>query len=180
MLNIISKYQEEAIPKLQQEFKIDNLHTVPKISKIVINTGAAEALTNASALEKISDQLAAISGQKPQVTLAKKAISSFKLRAKDPIGVMVTLRGQKAWHFLEKLISIVMPRMRDFRGANKSKFDKFGNYSLGIQEQILFTEIDYAKIDKVRGLVITIVVSNSSPKKSQRLFELLGLPFQKD
>lgn len=179
-MEIIDKYKNQAIPKLKEEFNIKNVLALPTVGKIVINAATADALGNPDILEKVKDQLGAISGQRPRVTLAKKAISSFKLRAKDPIGVMVTVRGKRAWQFLEKLISIVLPRMRDFRGLSSDKFDKFGNYSLGLTEQILFPEIDYAKIDKVRGLVVTVVVKNSNSQKSRRLFELLGVPFKKD
>ena len=179
MTNLNKRYQEEALPKLKEEFGLSNDLAAPRIEKIVINTSAAEAISNKEVLEKIKDQLAAIAGQKPAARLAKKSISSFKLKEKDPIGVMVTLRGKKAWYFLEKLIRIVIPRMRDFRGLAPSSFDMFGNYSLGIDEQILFPEIGYSKIDKIRGLVITIVIRNSNMQKSQRLFELLGIPFKK-
>lgn len=180
MSAIIDRYRKEVVPKLKEEFSLKNDLASPTLSKIVLNTGAAEAITNQAVLDKIKDQLGTISGQRPQVTQAKKAISSFKLKAKDPIGVMVTLRGKKAWDFLEKLITIVAPKMRDFRGLSQSNFDRFGNYSLGITEQILFPEIDYSKIDKVRGLVATIVIKNGSQAKSKRFLELLGVPFRKD
>ena len=180
MTNIISRYQEEVLPKLKEEFGLSNDLAAPRIEKIVLSSSVAEAISNRDVLEKVKDQLAIIAGQRPAARLAKKSISAFKLKEKDPIGVMVTLRGKKAWVFLEKLISIVMPRMRDFRGLSQSKFDKSGNYSLGLDEQILFPEIDYSKIDKIRGLVVTIVIKNSNEQKSQRLFELLGMPFRKD
>ena len=180
MTNIISRYQEEVLPKLKEEFGLSNDLAAPRIEKIVLSSSVTEAISNKDVLEKVKDQLAIIAGQRPAARLAKKSISAFKLKEKDPIGVMVTLRGKKAWVFLEKLISIVMPRMRDFRGLSQSKFDKSGNYSLGLDEQILFPEIDYSKIDKIRGLVVTIVIKNSNEQKSQRLFELLGMPFRKD
>lgn len=180
MASIIDIYRQEAIPKLKTEFKLNNDLEVPTIKKIVLNAGVAEAITNQEVLEKVKEQLAQISGQAPRVARATKAIASFKLKAGDPIGVMVTLRSQKAWQFLEKLIAIVMPRMRDFRGLATSNFDQFGNYTLGITEQVLFPEVDYSKIDKVRGLSISIVIKNSSPEKSKRLLELLGVPFRKD
>ncbi|OGD92527.1 50S ribosomal protein L5 [Candidatus Curtissbacteria bacterium RIFCSPHIGHO2_01_FULL_41_44] len=178
-MNILTKYKEEVKPKLKEEFGIKNDLALPQMEKIVLNMGVAEAITSHDILEKVKDQLTQITGQKPKVARAKRAISNFKLKKNDPIGVMVTLRRKRAWQFLEKLIAIVMPRMRDFRGLTTTKFDKFGNYSLGLSEQIIFPEVDYAKIDKVRGLVVTIVVKNSDQKKSQRLFELLGLPFKK-
>ena len=180
MSNILDKYKNEIVPKLKEEFGLINDFSLPSVEKIVLNMGIAEALTNKDVLEKAMGQLAAITGQKPKFTTAKKSISSFKLREGDKIGAMVTLRGQKAWHFLEKLISIVTPRMRDFRGIDDSKFDTAGNYSLGIVEQIIFPEIDYSQIDKIRGMAITIVFKNSDPKKSKRLLELIGLPFKKN
>jgi len=179
VINILSKYHGEVLPKIKEEFSLKNDLATPSIEKIVLNVGVAEALSNKEVLEKVKDQLAAISGQKPVIRGAKKSISSFKLRQNDPIGVMVTLRGKRAWYFLEKLIAIVLPRMRDFRGLLETKFDNFGNYSLGISEQILFPEIDYSKIDKIRGLAITIVIKNSNRQKSKRLIELLGGPFRK-
>lgn len=179
-MSLYETYQKEAMPKLKEEFGVKNVLALPTIEKIVLNVGVAEAISNAEVLEKVKEQLAKIAGQMPRVTRAKKAISSFKLKEKDAIGVMVTIRGKKAWHFLEKFISIVMPRMRDFRGLPPSKFDKKGNYSLGVTEQIIFPEIDYATIDKIRGLVITIVVKNSNVEKSKKLLELLGIKFRND
>src|SRR5437870_4836990 len=143
MTNIQTKYKEEILPKLKEEFEIKNDLALPALNKIVLNAGAADVGGNLENLEKIKDQLAVISGQKPRITRAKKAIAAFKLREKDPIGVMVTLRGKKAWDFLTKFIAIVTPRMRDFRGMSESNFDKFGNYSLGLTEQLLFPEIEY-------------------------------------
>jgi len=180
MTNLITKYQQEVLPKLKEEFGLVNNLAIPKVEKIVLNSSVVEAIENKEALEKVKDQLATISGQRPAVRRARQSISAFKLKEKDPIGVVVTLRGKKAWNFLEKLIAIVIPRMRDFRGLLQSKFDKNGNYSLGISEQILFPEIDYSKIDRIRGLVVTIVVKNSNKEKSQRLLELLGAPFKKN
>lgn len=177
-MSLQDKYQKEIKIQLMEEFNVKNIHALPQISKLVINVGAAEALSDKGALEKIKDQIAVITGQHPRITLAKKSISSFKLRAKDPIGVMVTLRAKKAWDFLEKFVSIVTPRMRDFRGLPVSKFDRFGNYSYGITEQIIFPEIDYSKIDKIRGLVLTVVITNSNPEKSKRLLELIGFKFR--
>lgn len=177
-MSLLDKYNKEAAPQLMKEFNISNPQSTPTILKVVLNVGAAEALSDKGVMEKIKDQIATISGQAPRVTLAKKSISTFKLRAKDPIGVMVTLRGKKAWDFLEKLAHVVMPRMRDFRGLPISKFDKFGNYNFGITEQIIFPEIDYSKIDKIRGLVVSIIIKNSNPEKSRRLLELLEFKFK--
>lgn len=179
MTNMTNIDSQEINSKLKEEFGLANDLELPRIEKVVIASGVAEAITNQEVLEKVKDQLSQISGQKPKITRAKKAIASFKLQANDPIGVMVTLRGKRAKNFLEKLIAIVMPRIRDFRGLPETKFDKSGNYTLGLAEQIIFPEIDYAKIDKIRGLSISIVIKNSTPQKSKRLLELLGVPFRK-
>lgn len=178
MTNLQTKYQQ-ALPTLKQQFGFKNDLAAPILAKIVINVGIAEAKENKDVLEKVRDQLGQISGQRPKITKAKKAISSFKLKKNDPIGAMTTLRGKRAWYLLEKLATVVLPRMRDFRGLQPEKFDKMGNYSLGLEEQVLFPEIDFAKADKTRGMVITIVIKNSDIEKSQKLFELLGLPFKK-
>lgn len=177
-MNLFTKYQKEILPSLKQEFDLKNDLAAPRIEKIVLNAGVADTAGQTAQIEKVQEQLAAISGQRPRITRAKKSISSFKLRAKDPIGVAVTLRGKKAWQFLERFVTIVMPRMRDFRGLPRDKFDRFGNYNLGIPEQILFPEIDYSKIDKIRGLLLTIVIKNSDSKKSEKLLELLGAKFR--
>jgi len=179
MTNLVDKYRKEALPKLKEEFDLKNDLAAPAVEKVVVNMGLAEGSSNKEVLQKAKVQLAAIAGQRPRVTKAKKAIASFKLRAGDQIGLMATLRKKKAWNFLEKFIKITVPRMRDFRGLDPGNFDKSGNYSLGITEQILFPEVDYSKIDKIRGLVVTIVVKNSDPAKTKRLFELLGMPFKK-
>lgn len=178
-MNIQQTYQEQIIPKLKESMSLSNDLSVPRLVKVVLNAGVADAISNAAVLEKVQEQLASISGQRPRITRAKKSISSFKLKEKDQIGVTVTLRGKKAWNYIERFVGVVMPRMRDFRGLPIEKFDKFGNYSLGIPEQILFPEIDYAKIDKVRGLVMTLVIKNSDPEKSKQLMELLGFKFRK-
>lgn len=177
-MNLLNKYNDEK-QKLKEEFAIKNDLSAPSLEKIVLNMGLAEAISNKEVLTRAREQLAAISGQSAKITRSKKAISNFKLRANEPIGAMVTLRGKRAWDFLTKLVAIVLPRMRDFRGLSEAKFDKYGNYNLGITEQILFPEIDYSKIDKIRGLNISIVFKNSSPEKSKRLLELLGIPFRK-
>ena len=178
-MSLQMKYKEEVLPKLKEEFDLKNDLSCPRLEKIVVNMGLADSLANKEVLQKASQQLATITGQKPKVTQAHAAISNFKLRKGDQIGAMVTLRGKRAWHFLEKLIGIIMPRMRDFRGLSENKFDNASNYSLGLAEQILFPQIDYSKIDKVRGLVVTIVIKNSNKNKSKRFLELLGAPFRK-
>lgn len=177
-MDLQQQYKNQIRNNLKEAFELKNGLSAPFLEKIVINAGVADAISDKSILEKVKSQLAQISGQQPKTTLAKKSISSFKLKENDPIGVVVTLRAKKAWDFLERFIAIVMPRMRDFRGLPASKFDKFGNYSLGIPEQILFPEIDYAKIDKIRGLVITFVIKNSDPEKSKKFMELLGMKFR--
>lgn len=177
--NLRTVYDKEIVPKLMEEFKIKNSFAVPYVQKVVVNVGAAEAIATKDVIEKIKEQVMQITGQAPKVTQAKKSISTFKLKEGDKIGVMVTLRSKKAWDFLEKFAKIVAPRIRDFRGLPTDNFDKVGNYSFGMTEQILFPQIDYAKVDKVRGLVITLVIKNSNKEKSQKLMELLGLPFKK-
>ncbi len=180
MINSLNtKYKEEVLAKIKEEFSLKNDLAVPTLSKIVVNIGAAEAIGNRDVLEKITDQLATISGQKPKITKAKESISTFKLKEGDQIGAMVTLRGKKAWDFFEKLIAIVMPRIRDFRGVSETKFDKLGNITMGLTEQILFPEIEYSKVDKIRGMAVSIVIKNGSPEKSKRFLELLGVPFRK-
>ncbi len=177
-MNLSQAYKTEIVPKLKETFNLKNDLSAPKLEKVVLNAGVADAISDKGVLEKVRGQLAAISGQMPKITLAKKSISSFKLKEKDPIGITVTLRGKKAWNFIERFVNVVMPRMRDFRGLPKEKFDRFGNYSIGIPEQILFPEIDYSKIDKVRGLVITFVIKNSNAEKSQNFMEMLGFKFR--
>lgn len=165
-------------PKLAKELEIENTLAVPKIEKIVINVGAGEAALNSSVLEKIISDLSTITGQKPVVTKAKKSISAFKIRKGVAIGVKVILRGKRMWDFLEKLIKIVLPRIRNFRGVSKKSFDGHGNLNLGLSEQTLFSEIDYDKIDKIRGLGVTIVINTDDDEAAQRLLESLGMPFK--
>lgn len=152
----------------------------PKITKVVLNIGLKEAVTDKGVLAKASDQLAAIAGQKPKVTRAKISIANFKVRQGDPVGLTVTLRGKRMQDFVTKLITIVLPRVRDFHGVPGTAFDKKGNYTLGFTEQIVFPEIDYAKIDKIRGLEVTLVTSATNPEQSRKLLELLGIPFKKN
>ena len=152
----------------------------PKITKVVLNIGLKEAVHDKGVLEKASEQLAAIAGQKPKVTRAKISIANFKVRQGDPVGLTVTLLGKRMQDFVTKLISIVLPRVRDFHGVSGTAFDKKGNYTLGFTEQIVFPEIDYAKIDKIRGLEVTLVTSATNPEQSRKLLELLGMPFKKN
>jgi large subunit ribosomal protein L5 len=170
-------YYSEIRPRLLKELGLKNSFAVPKINKIVINIGAGEAVINKNVLVKISEQLNLICGQKSVITLAKKSISVFKIRKGMPIGVKTTLRGKRMYDFLEKLIKIVLPRMRDFRGIPTKSLDGHGNLNIGITEQTLFPEIDYDKIDKIRGLEITIVTNARDNYRGKKLFEALGIPF---
>jgi large subunit ribosomal protein L5 len=171
------KYQKEVVPALMQEFGYTNVMAVPRIEKVVLNISLGEAIQNPKALEGAEGDLSAISGQHPVITRAKKSISSFKLRQGMPIGMMVTIRGERMYHFLDRLINVAMPRVRDFRGVSGNSFDGRGNYSLGLKEQIVFPEVDYSKIDKIRGLEITIVTTAKRDEVSRRLLELMGMPF---
>lgn len=172
-------YNQELRKKLGSELKRKNLMAVPKVTKIVVNVGAGEAVTNKNVLEKIQEQLTQITGQKPVITKARKSISAFKIRKGLPIGVKVTLRGERMYSFLEKLIKVVVPRLRDFRGINDKSIDQHGNLNLGFTEQILFPEIEYDKIDKIRGLQVTIVTTAGDNVIGKKLFEHLGIPFKK-
>lgn len=173
------KYNQEIKQKLMDEFNVKNNLAVPKIKKIVINMGLAEAKDNQSILEKATINLVSISGQKPVVTKAKKSIAAFKLTQGAPIGLMVTLRGDKMYAFFEKLVNIVLPKVRDFRGVSANSFDGAGNYSLGLREQLIFPEVDYKNIDKPRGLQVTINTSAKTKEEGKRLLELMGMPFVK-
>lgn len=173
------KYEKEIVPKLLTEFGLKNKLAAFKLEKIVINVGLGEALTNENIIEKVSQELAIICGQKPKVTVAKRSISSFKLRAGQAIGLKVTLRGKRMYDFLLKLISVVLPRVRDFRGVSPKSFDGKGNYTLGFTDQTIFPEIAFDKIDKIRGFEITIVTTADTDKKAYRFLELLGMPFSK-
>ena len=179
-MKLEEKYKKEIVPKLAKEMGVKNPLAVPKIEKIVLNVGLGEALKDRGVLEKVSKQLAAISGQKAVVTLARRSIAGFKLRKGNAIGLKVNLRGRRMYNFLEKLITIVLPRVRDFRGVSPKSFDGFGNYTLGIKEQIVFPEIEFTEIDKIRGLEITIVTTAKDDRWGKRLLEFLGMPFQSE
>jgi large subunit ribosomal protein L5 len=172
-----SRYQTEVAPALIKQFAYGNPMEVPRVSKIVVNIGLGEALTNAKAIDAAAGDLSAITGQKPIVTRAKRSIAQFHVRAGNPIGAKVTLRGERMWDFLDRLTSIALPRIRDFRGIPSKSFDGRGNYSLGFREQLAFPEIDYDKVDRLRGLEISIVTTAKSDEESKRLLELLGMPF---
>jgi large subunit ribosomal protein L5 len=171
------RYTTEVVPALVKQFEYANPNQVPKLEKIVVNVGLGEALTNAKAIDAASGDIVAITGQKPIVTKAKRSIAQFHVRTNNPIGLKVTLRGQRMWDFLERLTLLTLPRIRDFRGIPSKSFDGRGNYSLGMREQIAFPEIDYDKVDRLRGLEISIVTTAKSDEESKRLLELLGMPF---
>jgi large subunit ribosomal protein L5 len=174
---LLVRYREEVVPELMREFGYKNVMQVPKLEKIVVNIGLGEAIQNAKAIDAAVGDLSAITGQKPVVTKAKKSIAAFKLRAGMPIGAMVTLRGQRMYEFLDRLVAIALPRIRDFRGVSPNSFDGRGNYTLGLREQLAFPEIDYDKIDKVRGLELSIVTTAKTDEEGRRLLALLGMPF---
>lgn len=171
------KYSQDVVPSLMNDFNYSNVMQVPRLVKVVVSIGLGEALQNPKALEAAEGDLTVIAGQHPVTTRAKKSIASFKLRAGMPIGMMVTLRGRRMHDFLDRLFNAVLPRMRDFQGVLQNSFDGRGNYSLGLKDQTIFPEIDYNKVDKVRGLQITVVTTARSDEEGRRLLELLGMPF---
>ena len=179
MSQLQTYYEEEIVPKLKDKFNFGNIHEVPKITKVVLNMGLGEAIQNIKILEAAVEELTNIAGQRPVVTRAKKSIAAFKLRAGMPIGCMVTLRRKRMYDFLNKLINVALPRVRDFRGISAKAFDGAGNYSLGVKEQIIFPEIDYDKIDKIKGMNITIVTTAKTDEHGRELLALLGMPFRK-
>ncbi|MBI4632211.1 MAG: 50S ribosomal protein L5 [Chloroflexi bacterium] len=178
MPSLKDKYKNEVIPTLKDEFSFRNVMEVPRVSKVVVNIGMGEALDNAKALDAAVNDLQLVTGQKAMVTKAKKDISNFKLRAGKPIGVKVTLRGERMWSFLDRLMNVALPRVRDFRGIPSKGFDGRGNYTLGLHEQLVFPEIEYDKIDKLRGMEITVVTTARNDEHGRRLLALLGMPFQ--
>lgn len=179
MTSLRKKYQEEIAPQLMKELGKKNLLAVPKVEKVIISMGLGEAVQDKSVIGKASQTLMEITGQKPKIARARLSISGFKLREGYPIGLKVTLRGDRMYSFLEKLLRIVLPRVRDFRGVSLKGFDRQGNYNLGLPEQTVFPEVDFDRIDKVRGLQITIVTSTDEREGAERLLELLGMPFEK-
>ncbi len=171
------RYRTEAVPALQKQFEYRNRMEVPRLSKIVVNIGLGEALQNAKAIDAAVGDLALITGQKPIVTRARRSIAQFRLRTGNTIGAKVTMRGARMWDFLERLTVLALPRIRDFRGVPAKSFDGRGNYSLGLREQLAFPEIDYDKVDRLRGLEISIVTTAKTDEESRKLLELLGMPF---
>ena len=180
MSRLKERYKKEVIPSLIETNKYHNIMQVPKLDKVVLNIGLGEATQNAKALEAADRDLVAISGQHPVITRAKKSISAFKLRTGMPIGMKVTLRGKRMYDFLDKLVNAVLPRMREFQGVPRNSFDGRGNYTLGLKEQIIFPEIEYDKVDKVRGLEVSIITTANTNEEARQLLELLGLPFTKE
>ncbi len=172
-------YKDTVVSDLQKKFEYKSIMQVPRIEKITLNMGVGEAITDKKVLENATNDLTAISGQKPLITKARKSVAGFKIREGYPIGAKVTLRGERMWEFLERLISISVPRIRDFRGLNPKSFDGRGNYSMGVREQIIFPEIDYDKVDKIRGMDITITTSAASDEEGRALLTAFNFPFKK-
>ncbi len=173
------RYQEDVIPKLKEKFAYENIYQIPKLDKITVNMGVGEAVQNVKMLDAAVSELTKITGQKPVITRAKKSIATYKLREGMPIGTMVTLRGVKMYDFLQRLVSVALPRIRDFRGVNDKSFDGRGNYSLGLKEQMLFPEIKYDDVDVTRGMDITIGTTAKTDEEAKALLEELGMPFRK-
>jgi large subunit ribosomal protein L5 len=178
MSRLKERYDKEVAPALKKEFGYTNVMAIPKIQKIVVNMGLGEATQNAKIVDTGADEVARITGQKPIATRAKKSIAQFKVRQGMPIGSMVTLRGDRMWDFLDRLIAVALPRVRDFRGVSAKGFDGRGNYTLGLKDQLLFPEIDYMKVDKARGMNISVVTTAKSDEESRKLLQLLGMPFR--
>ena len=172
------RYRQEVVPAMMQRFGYSNPMQVPRVTKVVINMGVGEAISDPKQLEAAVQDLTLIAGQKPAVTRAKKSIAAFKLRAGTPIGCRVTLRGDRMWHFLDKLINVALPRIRDFRGVSPKSFDGRGNYSLGVREQVIFPEIRYDRVDRLRGMDITICTTARTDEEAMELLRLLGMPFR--
>ncbi|MFC7372646.1 50S ribosomal protein L5 [Fictibacillus iocasae] len=179
MNRLQERYKKDIVPSLMEKFSYKSVMQVPKIEKIVINMGVGEAVSNSKVLDTAVEELTAIAGQKPVITRAKKSIAGFKLREGMPIGTKVTLRGERMFEFLDKLIAVSLPRVRDFRGISKKSFDGRGNYTLGVKEQLIFPEIDYDKVNKVRGMDIVIVTTANTDEEARELLTQVGMPFQK-
>jgi large subunit ribosomal protein L5 len=178
MSRLRDRYMKDVAPALKKEFGYKNVMAIPKIAKVVVNMGLGEATQNAKIVDTGADELGRITGQKPVITRAKKSIAQFKVRKGMPIGTMVTLRGERMWEFLDRLVSVALPRVRDFRGVSPRGFDGRGNYTLGLRDQLIFPEIDYMKVDKARGMNVCVVTSAKTDEESRRLLQLLGMPFR--
>ncbi len=175
---LLERYRNEVVPAMIKDFNYSNVMMVPRLVKVTLNIGMGEALQNAKALDAASNDMQIIAGQKPMVTKAKRSIANFKLREGNSIGVTVTLRGERMWSFLDRLMNVALPRQRDFRGVSPDSFDGRGNYSLGLREQLVWPEIQYDKIDKVRGMAVTITTTAPTDEEGRRLLALLGMPFR--
>jgi large subunit ribosomal protein L5 len=178
MSRLKEKYQKEVAPALKKEFGYANTMAIPKIRKVIINMGLGEATSNAKIVDTAADELSKISGQKAAVRRAKKSIAAFKVREGMPVGAMVTLRGERMYEFLDRLISIALPRVRDFRGVSPKGFDGRGNFTMGLRDQLLFPEIDYMKVDKARGMNVSVVTSARTDEEARKLLQLMGMPFR--
>jgi large subunit ribosomal protein L5 len=178
MSRLRQRYEKEVMPALKKEFGYSNVMAIPRIEKVVVNMGLGDATQNAKIVDVGADEVARITGQKPVVTRAKKSIAQFKVRKGMPIGTMVTLRGERMWEFVDRLFSVALPRVRDFRGVSPKGFDGRGNYTLGLKDQLLFPEIDYMKVDKARGMNISFVTTAKTDEESRKLLQLLGMPFR--
>jgi large subunit ribosomal protein L5 len=178
MTRLKQKYQKDVVPALQKEFGYKNVMAVPRIQKVVVNMGLGEATSNAKIIDTGADELARITGQKPVTRRAKKSIAAFKVRKGMPVGTMVTLRGERMWEFLDRLMSIALPRVRDFKGVSPRGFDGRGNYTLGLRDQLLFPEIDYMKVDKARGMNVSVVTSAKTDEEARKLLQFIGMPFR--
>jgi large subunit ribosomal protein L5 len=178
MARLLDRYKAEIVPRMKEKFGYRNVMQVPRLSKVVVNMGLGDAIENVKVIETAAGEISIITGQKPVVTKARKSIANFKLREGVPIGVMVTLRRDRMYHFLDKLIGIALPRVRDFKGVSPRGFDGRGNYTLGIKEQIMFPEVNYDKIDKIRGMNITIVTTARTDEEGLELLRLMGIPFR--
>ena len=178
MTRLKEKYQKEVVPALQKEFGYKNVMAVPKVEKVVINMGLGEATSNAKIVDTGADELARITGQKPVTRRAKKSIASFKVRRGMPIATMVTLRGERMWEFLDRLMNIALPRVRDFKGVSPKGFDGRGNYTLGLRDQLIFPEIDYMKVDKGRGMNVSVVTTAKTDEEARKLLQFIGMPFR--
>jgi large subunit ribosomal protein L5 len=174
------RYKAEIVPELQKQFEYTNIMQVPRVEKVTVNIGLGEARENARAVETATADMATITGQKPVVTRAKKAISNFKIRENMPVGAAVTLRGDRMYEFLDRLLNVALPRIRDFHGVAVKAFDGRGNFSLGLREQLIFPEIDYDKVDRIRGMQVNIITSARNDEEGRRLLELMGMPFAKE
>lgn len=180
MTRLREKYQQDVVPALRKEFGYPNVMAVPRITKVVVNMGLGEATQNAKVVDTGADELGKITGQKAAVRRAKKSIAQFKVREGMPVGAMVTLRGERMYEFLDRLVSIALPRVRDFRGVSAKGFDGRGNYTLGLRDQLIFTEIDYLKVDKTRGMNVCVVTTAKTDAEARKLLQLLGMPFRQN